>query len=658
MKWLDRIRALGRAQRSTPFRIVASVIVLVGTAAAAVSYYVAATAPVSAEAAPPPASPTAEPDVELPAAMRSRIEQSRRLLEEVLARQADPMAVALAAALAAAWLLIWVWLGLGMTLLALAAATGIVAALAWLLPGARGLAVPLVGLIWLTATCAMLVAAARAALAASFPPVAIARTVLVEALRLKVSLVFVVLLVFALAALPSLLNEASPLRYRVQSFLQYGTGGSYWLIALLTIFFGCATVAFEQRDRQIWQTVTKPVAPWQYVLGKWLGVVTVDAILLAVCASGVFVFTEYLRQQPALGEGAIPGAAMIELTSDGGEPRRVSLDRFLLETQVLVAREAIGPRPPVGRNDPTFQHAVDQFIERERRGNAFFQDTPETRARIHDQLYESYVRTYFAIAPGDTRTYRFDGLERARRVGRSLVLRYRIDAGDNRPDQIYSLTFVIGAEHARRQQVGLGVTHTLWPIDPSLIDEHGGLELSITNGQWAVDDRGQVGVIPNELTISIPPGGLELTYPVGTFGENYLRAALVLWCKLALLAIVAIASASFLSFPVACLLTMGVFLAGEGANFIAQSLEVFGTTNREGQVVWAKVVVHAVASAVSAAFSGWARLAPVASVVEGRLIGLTSVASALFAVVGPGALIYAAGVAVFRRRELAIYSGH
>ena len=99
-----------------------------------------------------------------------------------------------------------------------------------------------------------------------------------------------------------MLEVDSPLRYRVQSFLQYGTGGSFWIIAILTLVFSVSTVAFEQRDKTIWQTMTKPVASWQYVLGKWLGVVGLNAVLLTVCASAVFLFTEYLRQQPARGE--------------------------------------------------------------------------------------------------------------------------------------------------------------------------------------------------------------------------------------------------------------------------------------------------------------------------------------------------------------------
>ena len=81
----------------------------------------------------------------------------------------------------------------------------------------------------------------RYLLARGHPVFAIARNVLVESVRLKISLVFIVLLVFFLAGLPFFLDPAQPLRYRVQMFLTYGTGGAFWTLALLTVLLaGCA----------------------------------------------------------------------------------------------------------------------------------------------------------------------------------------------------------------------------------------------------------------------------------------------------------------------------------------------------------------------------------------------------------------------------------
>ena len=63
---------------------------------------------------------------------------------------------------------------------------------------------------------------------------------------MKISAIFVVLLVFLLASMPLLLDPGQNLRYRVQSFLQYGIGLSYTIIATLTALFSVYTVATEQ----------------------------------------------------------------------------------------------------------------------------------------------------------------------------------------------------------------------------------------------------------------------------------------------------------------------------------------------------------------------------------------------------------------------------
>src|SRR5690606_36572400 len=89
----------------------------------------------------------------------------------------------------------------------------------------------------------------RIVLASANRFLAIARNAIAEAVRMNISLVFIVLLIFVMAALPDTLSHDTPLRYRVQTFLQYGTGGSYWIIAILVLFFSAASVAFEQRDR-------------------------------------------------------------------------------------------------------------------------------------------------------------------------------------------------------------------------------------------------------------------------------------------------------------------------------------------------------------------------------------------------------------------------
>jgi ABC-type transport system involved in multi-copper enzyme maturation permease subunit len=490
--------------------------------------------------------------------------------------------------------------------------------------------------------------AARVLLSGSNPVMAVARNALSEAVRMKISLVFIVILIFLLAALPLLLDPHTPLRYRVQSFLQYGTGGTFWIIAVLVLFFSAASVAFEQRDRQIWQTMTKPVSAWQYVLGKWLGVSLLAAVLLAVCSSGVFMFTEYLRQQPAEGERVREVAL--------GPNDEMTEDRYILESLVMVARERAVPEVEYHKNDPEFQKGVKAFIEDNRARDPAFATDPSAYQKVEDDLFKSLMQHTRAIPPGEERLFTFKGMERARDLRVPLTLRYRVDSGSNDPRDLYKMTFMVSNVLLPPVETGLGPTHTIQI--PAVVDEKGDLLLHVINGAVVPDQNGQMTVVPNRDLASIPEDGLEIYYSAGSYQANFFRVAAVLWVKLAFLAMLAIAASTFLSFPVACLIAFTVFLAAEGAGFLTTSLEYYNATDDKGKVILAKVVIRAVGLAVAWMFRTYSDLKPTERLVDGRMLNWGSVLWGCTVLAAWTAALYGAGVAIFRKRELATYSGH
>jgi hypothetical protein len=275
-------------------------------------------------------------------------------------------------------------------------------------PVTRDYAIFFAGVAILATALTTLLRVASLALGGTWRPFAIARNVLTEAVRLKVSAIFIVILVFALAALPGLLDPDTPLRYRVQSLLQWGLGGTFFIISVLTVVFSVATVAFEQRDKVIWQTMTKPVSPMSYVLGKWLGVVSLAAVLLLVSSTGVFVFTEYLRRQPANGEvrpyePRDPTLAMTE-------------DRLILETRVLTARKPVVPAMPFGIQEARFDEAVaERVAERERLGDE--PPTPADLMQFREEAFRDAVTEFRSIDPNTEgyETYEFYGLRDVKR---------------------------------------------------------------------------------------------------------------------------------------------------------------------------------------------------------------------------------------------------
>jgi ABC-type transport system involved in multi-copper enzyme maturation permease subunit len=672
VKIRETLLRLNRIQQTTPFKIIASVVVVALAIAAFATYYVAVTAPAARETAAmreeirAAEEAAGQPQNAEDREMRSALDASQKVFEDIAARRASPVNVGIGAAAIAGMMIAAIWLGLGLTYLALALLTAVVIFPLWRIGGTtwaqqrewskqmslgqamRAVALLGTGLVILTASFVALMQAGRSFLAGPNQVFAIARNVLIEAVRIKVFLVLIIVLVFALAALPLVLDPTTPLRYRVQSFLQYGTGGAFWIIAFLTLFFSASTVAFEQRDRQIWQTMTKPVAAWQYLLGKWLGVVTLNAVLLAVCCAGVFLFTEYLRKQPAEGE---------QVQVVAGLSQGISRDRMLLETQVLAARERVTPADPMEFDSPDFQRGVAAYIEDQRSRDPDFARDDTTFRQVASDLHKSYVQNFRSIRAGAWAAYEFTGLQEAKRRNVPLTLRYKVDSGSNDPSHIYKLTFSFAGQILPPQDVGLGQAHTL-TLYPNVIDDAGVLTLEVVNGALVPDENGALAVAPNPDMIVFPKDGLELFYAAGSYQGNFLRVAGVLWVKLAFLSMLAIAASTFLSFPVACLIAFSVFLGAEGAGYLKNSLEYYSAADEKGNINPIKVVIRAVGLAVSWMFASYHDLKPTMRLVDGRLLTWSAMSYGSFVLLAWTAALFGLAVGIFRKRELATYSGH
>lgn len=543
-----------------------------------------------------------------------------------------------------------IWLGLGLSYLALVLVCGLgllIAALA----GVQRQAVPVVvGLVALLASFAVLMRVAGLSLAGANPVLSIARNVLVEAVRARVYLVFIVFMMFLIAVLPLLLTDDQPLRYRVQSFLQYATAGAFWVIAILVVVFSVASVATEQRDKVIWQTATKPVAAWQYVLGKWLGMAALGAVLLSVSASGIFLFTEYLRRQPAVGE-----VTAFVPRGDG----MIVEDRLLLETEVLTARRKVDVDPQQfdqARIEEEIRIRVDQEKDRIRT----FGTTPEEAAQrvanfeaeVRRSLMAALNASFRTIEPGGTREFVFSGLGEARAANRPMTLTYNFSAGSNMPDEVYRLTFAFPAMQAAQVVQAPPAQRLTMQIPPSLIDENGRLTLRVSNGDLFAR-------VANPRMLTFQDDGLQVTFSVGSFQANYFRLMLTLWVKLAFLAMLGVACATFLSFPVATLVAFTVFFIAEGARYLLSAVERFPLEDvTTGQPLWLNIVIARIAEPIGQTFALYADLRPTGRLVEGEALGWGDFALGVTGLLGAAAVIFALGTYIFRRRELAIYSGN
>ncbi|MEM0982858.1 MAG: hypothetical protein AAGI17_02795 [Planctomycetota bacterium] len=644
MNWTDRFAALDRVQKTQGFKIAASIAYALIVIGALAAYFVAG------DVGQDPLQLLTERFGD-----QSINESNRRALETILDPASFRLTILVGAASVLAISLAWIWLGIGLTFIGLKLSAGLIAGAAYFF-GAGDLWLYLVGgIAALTGAFVALLEGLRALLSPHVPVCAIARNVLAEAVRMRLSIVFIILLIFGMAALPGLLDSDQPLRYRVQSFITWGSGGSFWIIALLTISFGVSTVASEQRAKIIWQTMTKPVPTWQYILGKWIGVAGLAAVLTLVCSTGVFLFTSYLQNTRAIGE--ITPYVTADPTMD------VSEDRLLLETRVLTARVAKDAELPsyISLDSPEFQQAIDEREKAEQLTNPTFDfSNPRLRRKLENDLLQDQINAYRAIPPGDNRFFRFSGLGDAREQGKPLTLTYRIDADGNPPDKFYNIQIAFGSTtggQSVKRTVGLGYLHHL-TVPPSAIGEDGVLMVGFLNGQYINVGNNSFVSAPAQTTMSMPGEGMKVSYPAGDWRLNHLRSGFVQWTKLAFLAAVAVCAGSFLSFPVASLLSFSIFIVGESSRFLGTAEEYFQYKDRQGNIILYKLFTARFTDAIADLFSLYGGLDATDLVVDGYLILWTDVGRGSIVLGVLTSLTLAAAVFAMKRKELAIYSGN
>ena len=546
-----------------------------------------------------------------------------------------------------AWCTISVWLGLFVPFI-YSVSIGVCSWYGFRFLGLPGLAVVVVGICALGYSYHLLLQGFRFLYRSPRPVYAVARGVLLEATRTKMALAFLSLLLVILPVIPVMLDADSPLRHQVQTMLSRSLGTTFAIAAFLTVFLGCATVAFEMRDRQIWQVLTKPVSRLGYLFGKWLGIVSLNFVILIIAGLSVFLYLQYLRTTPV---------------SEGLEGE---FDRFAVEDEVLTARVESLPVFESLTNEQ-ISARVEELIEAdtEVRDEAHLQIQlrQKLRGEVEDQFL-AQQRSIPAMVEGQpyARTYTFVNLHDARSAGDTVTFSYRFYIGAVDDLETYKAGFEFNGDYNTRHPVTYvpGMTHVS-VIPSKYINEDGELKVTIFNLFEPNAEYQYRG------TLSFDKDGIQLLYKVGNFESNFFRAILLLLIKLGFLAALAIAASTFLSFPVACLVTFTVFASASMSPYLSQSLQYYFPPSTADldvggvalYIQWAfEHLVHAIATAMVFCLDAFGSQRPTDQLVNGMLITWGSVLNSFvkIGVIWSGAVLLI-GTFILRKRQLAIYSG-
>jgi len=150
---------------------------------------------------------------------------------------------------------------------------------------------------------------------------AIATNTLLELVRLKV---FYFLLIFALVVIGVTFFYRDVFQDEFQSLKDVSLGAMWIFTLLLSILPTAMLLPKDIEDRTLYTILAKPVPRFEYLLGKFLGVLLLLFIALSLM-SAVFLAVLYSREQIALAEAAklTPPGVMLD-----AELNRIKLDSF------------------------------------------------------------------------------------------------------------------------------------------------------------------------------------------------------------------------------------------------------------------------------------------------------------------------------------------
>jgi len=296
--------------------------------------------------------------------------------------------------------------------------------------------------------------------------------------------------------------------------------------------------------------VVKPIARWQIWLGKWLGILLLNASLLALAGGGIYGLLQWrtARMEKAL--------AQARAAKDEKLAAHLAAQLGVLRNEIFVARGSLKePKPDI-------ESDVDRQMEKlPNKDSLSPEQLGETRAHFRERIKTIQQ----VVPPNHLRRWTIDlGLQRHLLRNQPLFLRVKFYAAQTNVSGTYLGLWQVGPPESGRvssmpQSLAANTFHEM-TIPPNLFDDSGKLTIDFENR--------------NNVALIFPlDEGLEVLYREGGFGLNFSRGLGIIWCWLALLAALGLASASLMSFPVAAFFSISVLLVALSSGTLANVVQ-------------------------------------------------------------------------------------
>jgi hypothetical protein len=450
----------------------------------------------------------------------------------------------------------------------------------------------------------------------------IARLTWKAAFRYRLFWVMAALLAAAVVGLPLVLKDDGTAKGLTQILLTYTLSAITVLLGSATLWLSCGTLARDVEECQMQMVITKPIARWQVWLGKWAGILALNAMLLALSGAAVFLMLQWRSQR---------------LSPD---------EKKVLEHEIFVARA------PARERVPDLTPEIERLAADWRKKNpaAAATLTADDAKQLDTQIAAAARSEVERVDPGTYRLWLINLSRLPPSVRQQpMQMRVKFHVADPNPAATYQIRWRVGPTNSPQAQF---VDQLLPPdsfqetILPPLLDANGNLCVICLNA--------------NDTALFFPmEDGFEILYRENSFGVNFARGLAVILCWLALLSAVGLASASFLSFPVAAFCSLAILLVGLSTgtlNSVQEQKSIFSYTGEKPPLL-AKLVDNIsvpIFVALLKIINLVESFSPVDALSTGHSVTWGQLARAVAQIVFlMGGLFCLIGILLFNRRELA-----
>jgi ABC-type transport system involved in multi-copper enzyme maturation permease subunit len=504
----------------------------------------------------------------------------------------------------------------------------------------------------------------------------IAKQTLKAAVRYRFVVAMVVALMVIVFGIPMLVKSDGTAKGTVQLVLTYTLGSTTALLGIASLWMGCGTLAREIEDNVMQMVAVKPVARWQVWLGKWLGIMLLNAALMVPTGLAIFFLIKARADSPELDEyqkAKLQNEVLVSRSSVREPAPDFSLSRQKAYRYALLVAEGktenqytekeqafrmsvTGPEHILSFR-PEYPRLVEQAQTRPT------EDILTQLRQLENDALRMSRASYEIVMPGQDRFWEFqidpDMVDEVNQ--KPVYLRFKFNADDEYDPKSHTLWFSIGEGTSKR-----------WPPEGAFKEMRRGssafheeqLPVGIVPDKGPL--RGKVRVhFMNRNTerpiVFLLEDGPMILYHDGGFGMNLLRGLLIIYFWLGLISAIGLMASSFLSFPVATFMSLGILLISASTGTLEQIIEEGGITGinhetgkKDESSLLDGAAIFFANNAVKVTSAIWG-YSPVDSLSAGRTIKwITLLAAFIWVVLIVGGLVMAVGAYLFQRKELAL----